>query len=160
MANKIKNIVIGFVLIKSIFLTACFDNSDCANNFSDIMHIRFQKVQEDQSVVPTALELVQVRALEATQVLFDNLTATATATMFFRVNPFSDTTTYLFERIDKMDSLVVVFNRRPILINPECGMTQIININSVFTTFDSATVANPGLRYSRDQNIINLEIYH
>jgi hypothetical protein len=160
MANKLKNIIIGFVLIKAIFLTACFDNSDCSNNYSDIIHIRFFKVQEDQSVVPTALELVQVRALEATQILFDSLTATATASMSFRVNPFADTTTYVFEQKDNMDTIALVFNRRPILINPECGMAQILDIDTVFTTFDSTRVASPGLRYSRNQNIINLEVYH
>jgi hypothetical protein len=163
MADALKHIdkffwlLILIVTLSMLSLSSCFDNSDCANSYSDTLNISFFRIN---TTTPQPLTLVQVRALEARQIVFDSLNARATARMEFPVNPFSDTTTYIFEQPEHIDTVVAIFNRRPILINPECGMTQIIDIDTVFATFDSVRVVNPGLRYSRGPTIVNLEIYH
>lgn len=146
-------------LLSMILATGCYDNSDCGDEFSSSLRISFFRIINSDSIVSAAPPLVRVTALGAKQVLYDSADRPATERMSFPVNIYSDTTLFYFDLPGRSETVQVVSSRRQMLINPECGVTQSLNLDTAFTTFDSIRITNKFLRYS-DTTRIHLEVYY
>lgn len=145
-------------LLFLIVSTACYDNSDCGDEFSDSLRIKFYRIVTPDSIVEAVPPLVRATADGASKLLFDSLTQTPFIAMAFPVNIYSDTTNYTFTFPGGDESVQAIFRRSAMLLNPDCGVSQSFALDTVFTSLDSARIVNRSLRYG-NPNAENLEIY-
>ncbi len=163
MMNKMRGFLVLLMVILLGFTTSCYDNTDCAHSYSDTLSIQFYTITEE-GTQSTSPDLERITALNASIALYTKVESGSVPSRFnFPVNRNSDTTTFIFHQAEVTDTLQVLVKKNVFLVNPECGLAYIINIDTAYSSFDSLSIPNKGLRYYRsvgNENMNNLEIFH
>ena len=145
MKKKQYTLMVFFAAV--IILTGCFDNSDCLSDTGSILIVQFQG---DTGATAPPINMITI---PEGSILYD----TAISRYSFPVNPFSDTSTYIFHTDTSQENLQVIFNRNQRLIHPDCGLEQEFIIDTVFTSWsDSLNILQKELL---NVNNLNIEIY-
>ena len=142
MRNSISPLMVIFLGI--IFLAGCFDNSDCESDTGSFLKVRFQS--DTGTVTPPINEVT----IPDGSLLYD----TALSTYFLPVNPFSDTSIYIFQTDTSRENLRVIYDRQQKLIHPECGLEQMFTIDTLFTSWsESVNIIEKELLKTNNLNI-------
>ena len=114
-------------------LGSCYDNSECIFVSTNQIVVEFRN--DTMAVAPV---IFQIRVMESDSILYQN-DSTFRTRYQLPLNPFSDTTRYLFNTNAGLVNLDVVYEREQKLLHPDCGMETIYELDTVIAPFARAS---------------------
>ncbi len=142
-----------------LLLPACFDKPDCISQADNTLRIAFKKADSN---LPDTVIFFHIEASGADSIFYkqqpvdqrDTLKGTPAVVT---VNPFADSTEFIFRLLSEEKILKVRYLRTFRFINEECfSEVRISNLQVYFTDFDSVRIANASLTKSGS---VHIEIY-
>ena len=140
-----------WVLLSGFLLSACQDDSDCSSANSTTLLVTFLDSATGGS---TSLSFDSIYAPTISTTVLNDTTPIIGVGLF--IDPFTETTQYIFVRDTVVDSLTVTYSLRSRIITPSCGAEQVVTnlaVDSTQTTFDSAVVVTDFLNEFNETNI-------
>ncbi|MGK7394889.1 MAG: DUF6452 family protein [Candidatus Cyclobacteriaceae bacterium M3_2C_046] len=139
-----------------VFLASCYDDSDCVTEFAPYININFKKNIDRLDTIPPVL---RIGAINSDSLFFNRETDSLRAKYVLPLNLYEDQTRFFFDFASSQQTLLVIYNRQIILENPDCGLVNIFDLDSVNTTFGSARIIEEIPKFpDEESNEINIEI--
>lgn len=137
-----------FAGILGVLFLSCLHEPDCISTATNLMRISLRMADVDS----------------ARTILFSSVTASGTDTVFYEndsisslslpVNPGTAQTIFKFYYDLEVDSMVVAYTRKTVVISPGCGAFNYFQeLSIISTSFPTVTVLNPQLSTSGSANI-------
>ena len=150
-----KLLIIFFVWSGCLWMLGCDPDGECASVFNSSLKVQFL---DSGTFEPRNIVFDSVFAIGSDSIFY-NADDEGTSLFEVPVNPFTDTTAFVFVGKDRLDSatvdtLVVSYNFMENIVSPLCGVEQIYNnLLVTFTTYDSLVSASDSLLLTNDRNI-------
>lgn len=148
-----------WVLLIFILLGSCLDNDICLRGADNALIFGFMKLSDGKA------DTVVLFNIEATGVdsvfykdygtdLRDTLAQQAQVT----VNPYGDTTQFIFNYVDEVKQITVGYKTEVRFVSEDCGSERLqYDLKILSTDFDSVRVVRSSLNKGKS---INIEIYN
>lgn len=142
-----------------LFLSACFDKPDCISQSGNTLRIAFIRADDN---LPDTVIFYHIQATGADSIFYLQQPVDQPDTLKGRpvvvtVNPFADSTEFIFRFLSEEKTLKVRYQRIFRFINENCfSEMRISNLGVYFTDFDSLRIIDPLLTKSKP---VHIEIY-
>ncbi|MCS6973194.1 MAG: hypothetical protein N2044_09475 [Cyclobacteriaceae bacterium] len=148
-----------WIFAAALLLPACLDKPDCISQADNTLRIAFKKAGSGaaDTVVIYHIEAIGADSVFYKQVPVDRPDTLRGTPAVVAVNPFADTTDFVFRFPTENKVLKVRYQRSMRFINENCfSELRISNLQVRFTDFDSVRVVESSLTQS---NVVHIEIY-
>lgn len=148
-----------WIFVAALLLPACLDKPDCISQADNTLRIAFKKAGNGaaDTVVIYHIEAIGADSVFYKQVPVDRPDTLRSTPAVVAVNPFADTTDFVFRFPTEDKILKVRYQRNMRFINENCfSELRISNLQVRFTDFDSVRVVESSLTQS---NVVHIEIY-
>lgn len=148
-----------WIFLAVLLLPACFDKPDCISQADNALLVAFKKSDSGLSdtVVIYHIEAIGADSMFYRQQPVDLPDTLRGVNAVVAVNPFADTTDFIFRFPSEEKILKLRYQRNFRFINESCfSEVRISNLQVRYTDFDSVRVVVPLLTRSRS---VNIEIY-
>lgn len=124
-------------LLLFLAMSACEDEVSCVSDSTNIMGIRFYKIDTVSTQNADTVRILSLRTQEGKVLYADTLVTNLTLPL----NPSADQVSFVLEQDSTTDTLQLLYQREQRLISPECGVEQrFFNLSTGKQTFDSVRV--------------------
>lgn len=152
-------VTMRWLLLFILFLPACFDKPDCISQADTALLIQFKK---RMSGAPDTVVIYHVEAVGADSIFYfqrpvDQPDTLRGIPLVLAVNPFADSTFFIFRFTEDEKRLHLNYQRTARFIQDDCFSEVLIsNLRPIFSDFDSIRIVQPTLTKNRT---VHLEIF-
>lgn len=130
-------------LLLFLAMAACEDEVSCVSDSTNVMSIRFYKIDTVSTQNADTVRILSLRTQEGKVLYADTLVTNLTVPL----NPSADQVSFVLEQGSTTDTLQLLYQREQKLISPECGVEQrFFNLSTGKQTFDSVRVREDELK--------------